>query len=122
MNIDDELNLISLDIEKLDKYTNITKVNKKHNQIKQSLNTILDTVNILKETFEMDTLDKSKKIISDKEYETYMKEINEMNELTNIDELELSEQIKKYKYINDIVTLVTNYMNSKKMEKIICNN
>lgn len=116
MDIDEELNMISLDIEKLDKYTNIIKINKKHKQIKQTLNDIFETVNKLKETFE-NIENENEKIITDDEYELYMKEINEIN----IDDLELSEQIEKYKYFSNIIDLVTKYMNSKKMEKIICN-
>ena len=115
MDIDKELNIISDNIEKMDKYTNIVKINKKHKQIKQSLNTIFETVNTLKDTFENET-SYSEKNITDEEYELYMKELDNFN----IDDLDLSEQINKYKYFTNIIYMITKYMNSKKMEKIFC--
>lgn len=119
--IEEELELISLELNKLSKSTKLKDILKKHKDIKTHISITTDKIETLEELFESEILEPVE-IIDDETYEKYTKEISEIveNMESDIDDLSVELLVKKYRSTTKKILCCEQYLNSKKLEVTYC--
>lgn len=116
-----EIDQISDELVKLSKATKLKDILKKHKNIKNNLNNAQENLNLLKNNFESNDVEKETQMvqIDDDTYEKYSKEILDTFEI-DFDKIDIETQIKKYKLLSKKISSCDNYLKTKKMEIINC--
>jgi hypothetical protein len=111
------LDVITNDLEKLEKCKNINTILKKHKNIKEKLEDTNDKINNLKKVFEKCEIEKQE--ISD---DDFLLNINKINDITEDDfvDLSLEEQIDKYLELMKLINNSKDYLELKKIEIVNC--
>lgn len=109
---------IDTNLEELSKSNKLKDILKKHNQIKNELHELQETIDEIKQKFDSH-IDIKKDIIDDVTYDKYCKDLNvDMEDI--FDDISLEDQVIKYKQYIKKIMACENYLKSKKMEIIKC--
>ncbi len=120
LTIEDDLLFISNEINKINKSTKLKDILKKHKEIKTYISSTTKKITTIEELFESE-IEESKEIIDDETYEKYSKDIADIVEL-DINDFTVETLVKKYRSTTKKIICCENYLKSKKMEIIYCDN
>lgn len=115
--IDEIIDDITIDLEKIEKSKNINIILKKHKNIKNKLDETNKSINELKYKFE--NYESGKIILSDNDFILNINKINDLSDDT-FNELALEDQIIKYMELMDIINNCKEYIDVKKMDIVKC--
>ena len=116
--IQEQLDLISSELDELNESTKLKDIFKKHKDIKKKIGIVSDKLENLEKLFDSEIIENSE-IINDETYETYSKEISLILD-DDIEQLPVEILINKHKDIMQKINMCQKYLESKKMEIINC--
>ena len=116
--IQEQLDLISSELDELNESTKLKDIFKKHKDIKKKIGIANDKLENLEKIFNSEMIENSE-IINDETYETYSKDISLILD-DDIEQIPVEILINKHKDIMQKINMCEKYLESKKMEIINC--